>query len=668
MELAAVLSLHQAGRLAEAEAAYRAMLAAAPEQPQALHGYGVLLDQQGRHEEGAALITRAIAAQPGEALFHFNLGLSHFRAGDFSAAVLALGEAARLNPAWPQAQYDLGNALRAAGRLEEAARAFRAALKLRPDYLEAEVNLANVLRASGRGAQAIAAYQRVLRRRPALAEVQNNLAAALLDAGDVGGAEAAARAALALRPGFAESLATLGHALFAAGRFAEAAEIAAQACAARPGDPVLLELRAAALKDAGDADAALAAYAAVLTIAPARASARFGQAEALRAARDFAAAEQILRGLAAEYPKAWQAHHDLGNTLRDQGRFTEAEAAYRAALALAENAKTLVGLGAVLRDLQRVEESAAALRKAFGTAPNDPDVRYNLAVTQLSAGRLADGFALYDARFSRFKPRRPPGTAWGGGNARGKRILVAAEQGLGDTIQFVRYLPALARAGAKVTLLAPPPLLALLRGFAGTEAVIGPNDPAPAYDAYAMLMSLPKLLGLAAPSPIPVPYLAADPVKVAAWRARLAGLPRPWVGLAWAGNPIYPADHLRSVAPAALAPLAGAGVRFISLQKGAVDAPAWLAADWTAELADMGDTAALVAALDVVVSVDSAVAHLAGALGQKIWLLNRFDSCWRWQFGGEGNVWYPSLRQFRQDAPADWTGAVARVAAELRDV
>ena len=660
--------MHQAGRRAEAEAAYRAVLAVAPAEPQALHGYGVLLDQAGRHGEGAALIARAIALRPGEAVFHFNLGLSRFRAGDFPGAVVALAEAARLNPGWPQAQYDLGNALREAGRLEEAARAFRAALKLRPNYLEAEVNLANVLRAAGRGEQAVAAYRRVLRRRADLPEVQNNLAAALLDAGDLAGAEAAARAALALRPGLPEALATLAHALYRAERFTEAAAAARAACAARPGDVVLLELRAAALKDAGENEAALAAYDAVLAVAPGQATARFGRAEVLRAQKDFAGAETILQTLVTELPRAWQAHHDLGNALRDQGRFAAAEACYRAALALAENPRTLVGLGAVLRDLQRVEEAASVLRKAHGMAPHDPDVRYNLAVAQLSAGRLADGFALYDARFSRFKPRRPPGMAWGGGQARGKRILVAAEQGLGDAIQFIRYVPALARAGATVMLLVPPPLRELLDGFPGTSAVLTTHDPAPAYDAYAMLMSLPRLLGLAAPAPIPLPYLTADPARRAHWRARLAGLARPWVGLAWAGNPNYPADHLRSVPPAALAPLGATGASFISLQKDKARPPACLTVDWTADLASMADTAALVAELDLVVSVDSAVAHLAGALGKTVWLLNRFDSDWRWQFGGEANVWYPSLRQFRQDAPADWSGAVARVAQALRDV
>jgi hypothetical protein len=216
-----------------------------------------------------------------------------------------------------------------------------------------------------------------------------------------------------------------------------------------------------------------------------------------------------------------------------------------------------------------------------------------------------------------------------------------------------------------VKLRVPAALLRLLTGFPGTAEVLDQAAPLPTYDFHVALMSLPDRLGVAEPCPVPVPYLSADPGE---WLARLAALPGRRVGLAWAGNPGFAADHLRSVPPAALAPLAALpGVSFVSLQKGAAATPPVALPDWTAELHDLAATASLIMALDLVISVDTAVAHLAGALGRPVWLLNRFDTCWRWGAQGEACRWYPTLRQFRQSVPGDWAGPVARVVAALSD-
>jgi len=666
MDLATALALHQAGRRMEAVSAYQAVLAREPLNAQALHAFGVLRHQLGASAEAVALIERAIGRQPGDPAFHFNLGLAHFRLGQFERAAASFREAARLKPDWPQPHYDLGNALHAAGRREDAARAYRAALKLKPDYTQAEVNLANTLKADGKLAQALSAYRRVLRRAPNLPEVHNNLGAALLDDGDRAGAEASFRAAIALRPDFAEALGNLAALLIGDEKFAQAVPLAETARAAAPDRAGFCEMHGDALRGAARYDAAIAAYEAALRLEPARISAKFGMAEALRLKRDLHAAEAMLLPLVAQFPNAWQAHHDLANVVRHQGRFAEAEAGFRRAVALRESAATLGPLGMVLRDLQRLDESTEVLARALALAPHDQDILYNLSTTHLTAGRLREGFALYDARFAKFRPRPVAGRAWTTERVRGRTVLVAAEQGFGDTLHFMRYVPALADAGARVVLRVQTPLHRLLKGFPGVAALAEDEAALAPYDLHVSIMSLPQRLNLDDPMPLPVPYLTPDPAATDAWRARIADLAGRRVGLVWRGNPGFGGDHLRSIPADALAVFAACrGVSFVSLQKDAPAPPPLPMADHSAELTDFADTAALIAALDLVISVDTSVAHLAGALGRPVWLLNRFDTCWRWMTVGTDSIWYPAMRLFRQTAPGDWATPLAEAAESL---
>jgi tetratricopeptide (TPR) repeat protein len=669
MDFARALSLHQAGRTREAEAAYRALLAVEPGNAAVLHALGVLRHQAGDSAGALPFLHQAVQAQPGAAEPLFNLGLALLRLGQPAQAAEAFGAAARLRPGWHQPPYDLGNALQALGRFEEAARAYRAALKLRPDFAQAEANLGNALRAAGKTEQAIAAYRRLLRRRPDMAEVHHNLGVALLSQNDVPGAEACFRAALSLRADFAEALESLARLLVAAGRFAEAAGPAMAACAARPDRPDLAELLGDARRGAGQHARALEAYARAIALDPGRHSARFAMAETHRLQRDPAGAEAVLRGLVGDLPDSWLAHHDLGNVLRDQGRFAAAEDAYRAALSLSETPIALNHLAAVLREQGRLEEAQVTAERGLALAPGNQDLQYNLAITHLAAGRLREGFALYDVRFAKYGVKPLPGRAWTGQTLRGRTLLVAAEQGLGDTLQFVRYLPALADAGGRVMLRVPPALVRLLAGLPGLAAVLADTDPLPPYDFHVALLSLPDRLGLATPCPVPFPYLSAAPASIEAWRGRVDALPGRRVGLVWAGNPDFMADHRRSLPPAALAPLGAVpGISFVSLQKNAVALPPFGLADWSAELSDMAQTAGLVACLDLVISVDTAVAHLAGALGKPVWLINRFDTCWRWDTRSDRSAWYPGLRQFRQTEPGDWRLPIAQLAAALLDI
>lgn len=263
----------------------------------------------------------------------------------------------------------------------------------------------------------------------------------------------------------------------------------------------------------------------------------------------------------------------------------------------------------------------------------------------------------------------------------GRTLLVHAEQGFGDTLQFCRYLTLLP-AEARVLVAVQAPLIRLLRTLPRAVTLLHQGDVLPAIDLHCPLMSLPLAVGTTLETiPAAVPYLSAEPEAVAAWRRRLAPLPGWRVGLCWAGDPrphlpgAHAVDRRRSLSLAAFAPLASVpGVTFVSLQKGppaaqAVAPPPGLTLhDWTGELEDFADTAALVAALDLVITADTSVAHLAGALGKKVWILNRFDACWRWLMERTDSPWYPTARLFTQTVPGDWDSVIAAVTQALSDL
>jgi len=272
--------------------------------------------------------------------------------------------------------------------------------------------------------------------------------------------------------------------------------------------------------------------------------------------------------------------------------------------------------------------------------------------------------------------RRPDPAAW-----RGRRVLLFAEQGLGDSLQFLRYVPMAAAVGAEVFVEVPASLRRLAATLPGGARVVAEGEAVPPHDLAVPLLHLPWAFGTTLDTiPAAIPYFTADPAQVGAWQTRLAGLPGRKVGLVWAGDPrpddvvSHRTDRRRSFRLAQLAALAQVpGVSFVSLQKGhgaaqtAAPPPGMVLHDWTGELGDFADTAALMQALDLVISADTSPLHLAGALGRPVWLMDRYDSCWRWLRGRNDSPWYPTLRRFRQNSPGDWGEVAGRVAQALAD-
>jgi hypothetical protein len=387
-----------------------------------------------------------------------------------------------------------------------------------------------------------------------------------------------------------------------------------------------------------------------------------------------AAAVPHLRAAMAEMPEDARLPALLGALLAEVGSMADSVAAFQHAVALRPDGAAWSNLGKALAAQGRFAEAEDAFDHALSLAPDDPQLALNRAVALLKSGRLAEGWAAFDCRHRLpGRPRALPGPKLAGlDGLQGRTVLLRHEEGFGDTLQFIRYALLLAAHGARVIAWVPASLVRLITRTPGVAAVVPPGALPPPYDAWCPMLSLPQVFGTTLDHPPPAaPYVAADPAEAAQWAAVLpsTGLR---VGVAWAGaaratDPTAAAtDRVRSMTPDVLAPLGQLpGVRLVSLQFG-VQAPAGML-DPMPGVRDFADTAAIVANLDAVVSVDTAVAHLAAGMGKPVFLLDRYDNCWRWLHGRTSSPWYPTLQIHRQPSPGDWASAVAGAAAALSE-
>jgi tetratricopeptide (TPR) repeat protein len=595
---------YHAGQLDEAAAACRAIIGHDPFHADAWHVLGLAELGLGRTDAALESLAQAIRAAPDTAAYHASRGQALKAAGRLDAAIGAHREAIRLQPATAGFHYNAGNALLAAGRAEQAAACFSHAIRLRPGWADAHNNLGHALGRQGRAEAALAAFREAAALAPHTPEFRFNIAETAASLNRHEDAIAAYAETLRLASGHTLARFGLARSLTAIGRF----------------DTVVACWEAAANADPTDAEAINQ-----LTTALARVG-RLRDAE--HQARRFLA-------LRPDWPGA---SNNLANVLEMQGQIAAAIPLYRQALALDP-------------------EFAAA---SFG-----------LSTALFRAGDFPAAWRAYEARWTAHSMTRRFATPhWTGEPLGDQTLLLHWEQGLGDSAFLARFIP-LAAQRARVIVLVQPPLRRLFATLPGVEAVFDDEAALPPWHAHCPLGSLPAALGITRDSiPAKIPYFHADPAATASWRARLAALPGRRVGLVWAGNPGFTGDNLRSLPPGALAPLIGVpGISFVSLQKGAAEpAPAGLlAADWSAELSDFADTGALMTALDLILTVDTSSAHVAGALARPTWLMNRFNTDWRWTEEGGAQMWYPTVRQFRQPRPADWGPVLAAVRAALSE-
>jgi tetratricopeptide (TPR) repeat protein len=615
-----------------------------------IHG-GMGLLQQGRLAEAGELFAAAVRAEPQSALGHHLLGIVQLQTGAPEAGFASLRRSIALDPNDAVVHGNLANALRDAGAVEEALQSYGRALALNPNFIDALANRAMALGGLGRLDEALADCDRAVR----------------------------------LAPGHPMMHAARGNVLMGMERPGEAARSFEAALRLAPGAPELWSLHGEALAGAGRHQDAAGSLQRALSLGAEGAALRLNLGGALWAlGRSEEALAQYDRAIALE-PGLAQAWANRGATLRLLDRHAEALESLSRAIALDPAAAAHVfNRGIVLMDLCRHEEACADLEAAVALQPDFRAARLSGGHAHLALGRFDRGWALAEARWQGQEgyalADRP---LWDGKTSlEGRRILLRGEQGLGDTLHFCRYAKLVKARGAYVVLEVQPPLMRLLKGLEGVDEVIEHTASPPPTDYQILLMSLPFAFGATLETiPGQTPYLAADPADVARWEARLGPKTRPRVGLVWSGGfqdeaMLRWVNSRRNIALERLAPLKGAEVEFVSLQKGepgegelkALKAKGWDGPDILEvmdQVSDFADTAALVETLDLVISVDTSTAHLAGALGKPVWILNRFDGCWRWLKARDDSPWYPSARLFRQPSMNDWDSVIARVRSEL---
>lgn len=637
-------------RAVEAEHFWLESIKVKPDFVDGYNSLGILLKGLNRLHEAETMFRAVASIRPDQAQAYNNLGAVLYDLKRLHDAEAAYRQALAIRADYPEAHYNLGIVLYDQRRLHEAEGAYRQSLALRPACAEAHNNLGNVLKELDRLPQAEAAYRQALVIRPHYAEALNNLGSVLKSFKRLGEAELACRLAVSIRPDYAEAHSNLGSVLGDLKRLPEA-----EAC-----------------------------YRQALALRPDYVDAHYNLGIVLHNMKRHSESEAAYRQALALNPASVESYNNLGTVLHALERLPESAAAFQQALALRPDlAVAHYNLGNVFVELGQLAEAQASLHQAIALRPGYEDAQFALAILFLSLGRLAEGWRLYESRYEKpefvfYRTRSlVPCPQWQGQSLAGKSVLVWQEDGLGDMIQFARYLPLLKAQGVKRMVFAG--MTGLHRLFAsldGVDAVLdhaGALAQAAGFDYWASLISAPLHLGTSTVEAIPpVVRLRPDPGLVEQWRVRLDALPPGRrIGLVWKGNPKHQNDANRSLPSlTTLAPLWSVpGCNFVSLQKGqAEDEAQSPPADQPllhlgSEVTDFADTAAIVSQLDLVICVDTSTAHLAASLGKPCWvMLPAHCVDWRWLRERADSPWYPeTVRLFRRSADEAWSDVIERV-------
>lgn len=648
--LRAAMMAQQQGAVRDARRLYEQALRAAPRHPDALHLLGLTWIDEGQAERGLQLIRRAIAFRPDYLEAINNIAIELAKLDRHAEAQGFLEKALRLNEAQPDVHYNLGRSLNALGRFTEALTSYDRAVALRPEHHEAWNNRGITFNALKEFETAIVSFNR----------------------------------ALALKPDYHEAWTNRGACLADMGRYDDALASFDNAIAARPDYYEAWLQRAITLSGTGEDKEALSAFDKAIALRPREHMAWVGRAIALSDLKRYADCIEALDKARSLHPDIREMLSVRAIALQRMGRLNEAMAYADRAVALEPNHhETWSVRGGVLRRLKREQEALDCYDKALALQPNEPNEHLNRAYALLTLGRFAEGWREHEFRWQTKRYlRQKPKTAvpdWQGEPLAGKRLLVFTEQGIGDIVQFSRYIPLLRARDADLMFLCPGKILRLLQApLKGARIVMDPQQIETA-NRKVSVVSLPFYFNTDLDSiPSHVPYLSAEPELRARWESRIgpAGFR---IGIAWQGNPEGAVDIGRSFPVSQFSVLSGVpGIRLISLQKGfGAEQLAYLPAGMAVEnLGDdfdssadaFVDTAAVMESLDLIITSDTSVAHLAGALGRPVWVALQFASDWRWLLDRADSPWYPTMRLFRQPAPDDWDSVFRDIRIALEKI
>lgn len=715
LHLLGILAL-QSNQFGAAEELIRKAVAINPRQHEYLSNLGNVMLARGKPAEAAGFFEQAIAIRPDFAGAKYNLGGVLNMLGRRGEALAMYEQVCRIQPRHVGAQYHRAILLQNFGRLRESADAFRSTVELDPQNAEAWNNLGSVLYAIDIAQldDAIACCRRAVAINPQLGHAHYNLGTMLLKNAPEEAIEHF-KIAISFQPNHTDALNNLGSAYAMKERFDEAIECFRKSIAAMPNNADAHGNLGNAYREKGNFDEAIVAFRRAVEIKPTLVDAYLGLAVSLIEKEQWDEAATAYGKAFALRPDCADTLNMVGNALREKRRHEDAEKILRQALKIRPGFNhALVNLGSILAHrgeyaqaadyyLQaiqtdpldhaayanlgnlfkaqgRLDETIRQYQKALEIKPEFAQAHANLGVVLLLNGDYSNGWREYEWRWKvKQTARLLPSFSqpwWDGGDLTGKTILLHAEQGFGDTLQFVRYATPIAEKGAKVIIECPKSVQRLLVNSPAIarHTIVTKSDLKPSFDVHCPMLSIPNALGTTLETiPGGVPYLRAVDADIARWREALQSDVGTFkVGLVWAGNKLHLNDHNRSISLSALAPLAQPGVTFYSLQKGESasmirSAPQGLnLREPPTPLGDFADTAALMMNLDLVISVDTSVVHLAGAIGRPVWVMLPFDPDWRWLLARSDSPWYPTMRLFRQPSPGDWTHVIAAIAESLK--
>jgi tetratricopeptide (TPR) repeat protein len=708
------LQFHSQGQLEQAMLAYEQVLQLAPKHFQAMHHVGIGSFQMGDPVLAEHFIRSALEINPNVAEAHSNLGNALKEQQRFEEAVDSYDAALALQANDPNTYYNRGIALQALRRQEDALASYDRALALNAADHQAWNNRAVVLKDLQRYFDALESVNRALALEARDVEAHNNRGNILNDAGDADGALKAYDLALELFPGYADAWYNRGRALQALERLEEAVQAYGKAIELNPELARAYNNRATALyklkrfkealldcqqaialqrdyveafrtqgqvlREMGRPDMAALSFEAISVLEKDDTAAMQQRALALKESKQLdEALECIGRAIALE-PENADLYLTRSVVQRESRQYDAGIASCRKVIELLpKHPSGYTNLALMLEEMERLEEAWDYYDQALAVDPACATAHFNRGLIQLRNGDYADGWRSYEWRWksetlSLSKDERNYAQPrWTGEQSlENKTILLWDEQGLGDTLQFCRYATLVAQRGATVILEVKPELIGLMGTLAGVSRIIAKGDPAPDFDFHCPLMSLPLAFGtLVETIPAGVPYLASNPDKLAHWAGVLGEKTRLRVGVVWNGNPKYQNDAVRSITLGQFAPLFGEDCEFVVLakelkmaQKAALGMKRNVR-QFSADIQDFSDTAALCELMDVIVTVDTSVAHLAGALGKPVWVLLARRIDWRWLLGRTDSPWYPSAKLYRQ-AEGGWSTLIDQVGADLR--
>ena len=535
----------------------------------------------------------------------------------------------------------MGDICLQSGQPDQAIEWIARAVRIAPEA-EHVAALGMALQRSGKLEDALKAYDKAISLQPDNAELWKDLATVLVNLNRLDEAFLGLQHALKLRPRYVDAANLCGLLLYRSGRYSEALDHFNLSIETEPSQADALHLRALVYMNLG----------------------RLEQAEA-----DNRASLQL-------NPADADTHNNLGTVLQKLGRYQDSIEGYDRAIALRPNfLLALKGKASSLVELRRLEEASACFARFLALDPENADARWNLALLQMLVGDFRAGWLGREARWQTGMMRDPilPQPLWlGDRSIEGATILLYGDEGIGDTLQFARYIPMVADLGARTIVAVADPICSLLSRLDGVAQCIPKTSALPAFDTHCPISSLPLAFKTTLETiPSAVPYLPApDQDRVTQWEQRLGAHTRFRVGLVWSGNPSHANDHNRSMPLRDLIKILDVDATFVSLQKELRDGDREILAgvdivDMTENLGDFEDTSALASCLDLIISVDTSVAHLAGALGCQVWILLPFTPDYRWMFDREDSPWYPTARLFRQTESRDWASVVDRVRVEL---